>query len=338
MRRIALPLVIALALAASGGVREVRGSDTVIRDAVARGVVYLVGQQEPGGAFPTLRCRGIPAKCVDDCSIFATALALDALTQLAGTAQQSAWHEIQRRGIAYLARYREADNSLWRFWPYNCRAPAPLPPDLDTTAIASSVLLRQGKGIVPDNLSAIAALRRADGLYPTWVTTTSPVSLDEPADCVVQANLLHYLGLRHVDAPQACARLDRDVVEGRFPGCSVYYRDDPLFQHLVLRAYRDGGVACLAPAVAAIAARLHVDAAVEPQDIALGIITATRIGTCRDVPAALTRLAAVQRDDGSWARGTISIIPKTDWYFTSEALTAAFAVQALLAGGDACGS
>ncbi len=177
--------------------------------------------------------------------------------------------------------------------PLNLRVfPSPLaiPSDADVTATTYAALLDHSRldggpaknvpfqefvvdwrdlGDVPRRLNP-AWLPPASGAFLTWLTYREPGAplFPNDVDLVVNANVLFALG-RHdrLDVPGVpeAAELIRVVTalglhRDRFEELTEYYPDNFVFHYAVSRAYHEGGVTSLAPAVEILADDLETSA------------------------------------------------------------------------------
>jgi hypothetical protein len=186
--------------------------------AVGRGLAFLRRSQLPSGEFKVFMStdHALGRDCVADSSPFPTALVAYSL----GFAGRAGAGDMLDRAVRFLLAEMEGPG-LWRYWTKGHRYHSAIPPDLDDTACVSYVLRRHGARF-PDNTRLVLANRDRAGLFYTWVTPRwpmprvaafwraslrqwlSPLKLhyfwrlneSEPSDvdCVVNANVLFYLG------------------------------------------------------------------------------------------------------------------------------------------------
>ncbi len=194
----------------------------------------------------------------------------------------------------------------------------------------------------------------ASGAFLTWLTYRDQPFPRFPndVDLVVNANVLYALGryqrLAVPGAAEAAGLINLAVALGLHRGhlqeISNYYPDNFAFQYAVTRAYREGHVAALAPAVGVIAAdleaaaRVRADGAVywdhgAPQlntaFAVLALLNAGRRGVLVD--RAIDFLASEQNALGGFDEATF-FVARTDGgqvsEFSSASFTTAMALEA----------
>ena len=209
-------------------------------------------------------------------------------------------------------------------------------------------------GLVPRRLNP-PWLPPASGAFLTWLSYQQPGSPIYPndIDLVVNANVLYALGrIGRLDTPgvadsirlinQAVAlRLHRD----RFDEIAEYYPDNLMFQYAVSRAFHEGGVAALGPAIEILADELEASA-IERADgtaywdrgspqlnTAFAVLTLLNAG--RDtslVGRATAYLAAAQDSPAGFEDGTFFIGAADNgqvFEFFSRSFTAAMVLEAM---------
>ncbi len=168
--------------------------------------------------------------------------------------------------------------------------PLAIPSDADVTATTYAALLDDARldgggaggvpfqqffadwrdrGDVPRRLNP-PWLPPASGAFLTWLTYREPGAPVFPndVDLVVNANVLFALGRYHrLDAPGVSEAIDLirlvtalGLHRDRFEELTEYYPDNFVFHYAVSRAYYEGGVTSLAPAVEILADDLETSA------------------------------------------------------------------------------
>jgi hypothetical protein len=187
--------------------------------AIERGVSFLIAEQCPSGQIPTYTGDLAGTDQTLEPSPFGTALAVLALRTVPG----SDTARLRRRAVGFL-RSEMASHALWRHWLVEDPRHPWIPFDMDDTACVSSALEQEGIPF-PPNHDLLLANRATTGRFYTWFTprlrpfprdaTYWRVTLPRwrhPArsglfwlrfdagrrdiDCVVNANVLAYLGDR----------------------------------------------------------------------------------------------------------------------------------------------
>ncbi len=262
--------------------------------------------------------------------------------------------------------------------PLNLRifpSPLAIPTDADVTATTYAALLDDERldagprsetpfhlffadwrdlGVVPRRKNP-TWLPPASGAFLTWLTYREPGAplFPNDVDLVVNANVLFALGRYHrLDVPgvdeavvlildATTLGLHRDRIEE----IAEYYPDNLVFHYAVSRAFREGGVAALSPAVEILADDLEVSA-IERSDgvaywdrgdphlnTAFALLTLLNAG--RETPLlgrAARYLAREQRLSGGYDAAPF-FLGRADggqvFEFSSAALTTAMALEAM---------
>ncbi len=262
--------------------------------------------------------------------------------------------------------------------PLNLRVfPTPLaiPTDADVTATTYAALLDHARldggretdvpfhqffvdwrdlGVVPRRLNP-PWLPPSSGAFLTWLTYKDPGAplFPNDVDMVVNANVLFALGrYDRLDLPgvaEAVGLICQAAVSGlhrdRYEEITEYYPDNLVFHYAVSRAFHEGGVQELAPAVEVLADDLEASA-IERSDgtafwnrgaphlnTAFAILTLLNAGRATPlVDRAAAYLAAEQRPSGGYHE-TPFFIGRADggqvFEFSSAALTTALVLEAL---------
>jgi len=189
-----------------------------IETAIERGLDFLQRNQLPSGEFKSYRSTHptMEEDCEFDSSPFPTSLIAYSLS----FSESLKAKEMLNRAVKFFLSEMESE-SVWRYWTSQHQYHNNIPPDLDDTVCVSSVLKQNGVQF-PDNQNLILANRNRQGLFYTWLVprfsfpinasywrvilreAVKPISLyyfwklneSEPndIDCVVNANVLFYLG------------------------------------------------------------------------------------------------------------------------------------------------
>jgi hypothetical protein len=210
-------------------------------------------------------------------------------------------------------------------------------------------------GVVPRRLNP-SWLPPASGAFLTWLTyRTPPFPLfPNDVDLVVNANVLYALGrYDRLDVPGVAEAVSfinfvvtSDLYHQRFEEISEYYPDNLAFQYVVSRAFHEGNVTTLAPAVRILADDLEASALVRADGTMYWDKGAPRLNTAfailvllnagRDTPIierAIDYLVAEQNGLGGFGEATF-FFGRADagqvFEFTSESLTTAMALEALV--------
>ncbi|HEX2763395.1 MAG TPA: hypothetical protein VHM92_06055 [Allosphingosinicella sp.] len=332
-----------------------------VRAAIAAGLHFLQSVQLPSGEIPVSRTTdpAMRSGLVADPSVFPTALAAHCLA-FAGDGA----HPVLARAHAFLLG-EMSGRGLWRHWtrahPYH----ASLPPDLDDTSCASAALTRAGIAIA-DNRRLLLANRRRDGLFLTWFVprarwtglehagTVLPQLLHPTAlllffrktsarpgdvDAVVNANALHYLGVRGLG--EVAGWLTDLLLKGREAQCDKWY-DNPI----VVRYFLSRALAGVAPEAGETIVR-RSEAAAPANALEAALLATTLADWGRPAPEPLiARILAGQLPSGGWPpaalyHGGRQRLPEGGFApphpdtprWGSEGLTTAFCIEALARSG-----
>lgn len=189
-----------------------------INSAIEKGLDFLHRNQLSSGEFKSYRSTHptMAEDCEFDSSPFPTSLIAYSLS----FSKSSIAQEMIKRAIDFFLNEMER-GSIWRYWTSTHPNHKHIPPDLDDIVCISSIL-EQNKIDFDDNRKLILANRNGQGLFYTWLAprfsfplslaywrvvgleALKPISLyyfwklneSEPkdVDCVVNANVLFYLG------------------------------------------------------------------------------------------------------------------------------------------------
>ena len=151
---------------------------------------------------------------------------------------------VRERAAGWLVRDRE-EPGVWRYHGKGDK----LPPDADDTATAWVALQREDYSIFPAALDTVRASRNEASLFNTWMGDPSAKVDSRETDAVVNLNVLLLFSLVHENFDAVCAYLLKQVESDAFRGGSIYYPSQWAFTYAFSRAYGDGKVDCLKPAV-----------------------------------------------------------------------------------------
>ena len=312
------------------------GSDPA--EAVARALSFLKAAQQPDGGFlnqfqyadqdPILVANVFPAALIAHCLSFSPA-----------------GRSVTERALDFLAA-EASKEGVWSHFSSSQLDQEFLPPDVDDTACASAAL-RQGCRPVPDNEALMLANRDRRGLFYTWFTFrprwsglahwrlvwpqhrhlatlwplfTRTTSSIYNVDAAVNANVLFYLGER----PETAAirpYLLKILEEGSEETCDTWYPSKYQIWYFVARALQGDPAA-----ERLLRAALDRVSPVTPLEAALAQCTRFYVGL---PPSGALRdlLISTQTPSGAW--GVECVYHGLNCWWGSEAMTTAFAVEAL---------
>ena len=214
----------------------------ILTGAVTRGARYLASVQQADGGFPSVLCFDAAAEqCRPDANVFTDASIALSLDFVDG-APALILAQVKRRLLQHLASVQDTATGYWRTYAGLLAGYGHYPADLDVTSLAADVLTRTG-ATFRDPLSRLIALQNANGLFPTWLETSSVRTEDlfklfdatlppriatrlkqqthwdpsEPPDCAVNANFLNYAAARRHVIPTLCSAVVSTCHGGSVP-------------------------------------------------------------------------------------------------------------------------
>lgn len=301
----------------------------MINRSLEKAIAFLYESQLDYGEFRTYRCRSEQyeemSECAFDSSPFATALILYSVRNLNDNAQVA---DITRKGLEFLSG-EKMPGGIWRY--YSSRNTQDIVPDLDDTAAASLALKMNGMKL-KDNTRAFLDNRNPEGLFYTWIKEDDREGEYGIVDCIVNVNVLLYLGDQY---PEVCDFINRAVKNNE--NCSQFYPNRLARNYMLSRAIRSN-VSCLDSSKEIIigqtlSSRMHDGSFGNELETALAVDTLINLGySGEEVRGGVIRLLKTQGEDGSWPRGALFIAgPFDSFSYGSEELTTGFAIEALKA-------
>jgi len=266
-----------------------------LTEAVQRAIVALAALQRPSGELPTLTARHADMRDVRPyaCSVYTTSFVIHALRHFAGLPAAAA---ILRVAGEHLRSQRNADGS----WGYEGLSTSRVPPDLDDTACAAAALLTLGERPALSLFRLLWENEAAPGgPFYTWVGVNDGAHLlARQLDALVNANLLLCAAMLGQPLPGALAYLLDVTTNDHFEAASVFCLTPELLAYALTRAYADGPLPALEPAVRA--GLLALGTGDGPLTLAC---RANALLALRERIEALPLLAALlaqQEADGAW--------------------------------------
>ena len=326
-----------------------------VERAIERAVEFLSRRQLPSGQFPvenTLRDRATGTLAIQtDNSPFATAHIVYSL----GYTTQPECRAMIARALDFL-RSEQQGPGVWRHWSKASPKHAFIPPDADDTACISHLFARHGQA--PDNVRLLLFNREASGLFYTWFIPRAKFggtlrywqfllgdlnagrafgfwkrtsARRDDVDCVVNANVLLYLGER----PETRAVVDyllRILDSGAEATCDKWYHDPSVFWYAVSRAYA-AGVVSLGDGQEVILRRIaERERPTAENDLRTALHACSFLNFRQQNPAlesAIEYLVSAQQHDGGWASSPFYGGPAMASVWGSRELTTGFCVEAL---------
>ena len=304
-----------------------------VERAIPHAVRFLEHQQLPSGAFPGVVCRERSlAHCTHDITPFVSTFVLHALSFLPPEQTQ----RLREPAVTFLLAAQHSPG-LWSYYAKQSSRHTWSPPDLDDTACARAALQRMGHPI-GEQRETIENLRAPDGAFWTWVGLSPEAN---EVDCAVTANVVFALALEGAPHPETIAYLNQIMANHQREDCSRYYLEPEALFYFMSRAYRDGRLSTLEPAVSLaseqVRTRQQPDGGFgDAPTTAFAALTWLNAGhTGQALERAVDWLVKRQRSDGGW--GTRAIYARVavggwvSWSFHgSESMTAALALEALV--------
>ena len=282
-----------------------------------KAIDFLYQNQLTDGEFPTDSCTDEAMQnCVYDSSPFVTSFVLYSLKD----SDNQKVAEMKDKGLAFLLS-EQGTGGVWKYWTKkNSRYSDP---DVDDTSTISFIL-KHNNVRYTDNTPVLSSNKNKDGIYMTWIRRAGA---DNDVDCVVNANVLFYLGKND---PSVCSYLNRALLSDG--PCAIYYPDKMILYYAVTRAYKNN-VSCLGEnkdrIIQSTLSSQKADGSFgSDMDTALALNTLMNLDYSGDeLDYGLNNLLTTQRADGSWPRAEFYL--GAPFYYGSDSLTSALAIEAL---------
>lgn len=325
--------------------------------ALNAGLDYLARTQMPSGEFQTV--VGPQPNLVESIpfttSPYITTYIAHALSHLSDTHPLLA---VRSR----MANYLESEEELDGTWNYQGRGIWRIPADLDTTVCAAAALIVLGRR-EPASFYRLLfrVVRQTGGAYggPYYTYIGVNQSPDDPfvapfhreLDVMVNLNVAFLCGLLGVAVPGATDFVLQHLQQGAFADQNRYYISPHFQMYTLTRAYADGEVLALEPAVPALLERLGaelrspvtVQSAFNLACVATSLINLGRVAASTPWIQALLEM---QEPDGGWPIGAAGggfprewdwdwlerwpdgpALPDRGWCWGSRAMVTAFALE-----------
>lgn len=300
---------------------------------ISKSTAFLYKSQLPYGEFRTYASsdKTMASNCVFDSSPFGTALILYSISFVDNVKVK----EMTEKALRFFVEEME-DRGIWRYW--TSRNDNRIPPDLDDISCVSYVL-KKNKVPFPSNVDIILANRNEQGIFRTWLVDfitliASPkwATWSNQVDCVVNANVLFYLG-ENDETRKAINYLNDIIKNNEEDSCSQHYLDKLSFYYMLSRAYFNG-VSSLSISQGRIIDRVI---SMQQKDGSFGNGLKTALAICTllnfgfqnpGMDKAIERILRTQMGNGSWERAAFYLGPAP--YYGSGELTTAFCIEALV--------
>jgi CRISPR/Cas system CSM-associated protein Csm2 small subunit len=333
---------------------------TDIETAIERGLDFLYRNQLPSGEFKSYRSTHptMDEDCEFDSSPFPTSLIAYSLS----FSESPKAKEMLNRATKFLLSEMESVG-VWRYWTSEHQYHNNIPPDLDDTVCVSSVLKQNGVTF-PDNQKLILANRNRQGLFYTWLVprfsfplntsywrvvlreAMKPISLyyfwklneSEPndIDCVVNANVLFYLGKSESTKP-VIDYLIRVIEQQKEECCDKWHLSRFNLYYAISRNYFAGIEAFESvrdEVIKRIISFAKDDGIIGNNILETALAVCSLLNWHSDSPEmhnAVKALLAAQKDSGEWQRFPLYYGgPKKYFGWGSEEITTSFCLEALM--------
>ena len=295
--------------------------------AIRSGLAFLSVNQMSSGEFRTLAGPegSLERDAQYDPSIFTT---VNVATSLLDIADDTAQRTVKRAAEFLLSEM--LPGGLWRFWTKAHPGSRGMPPDVDDTACAASLLGALGYS-VPENRRMLLANLNRQGLFRTWISPSgkhllfrqgraflsaslssraarriffkcgSEIPRKDTFESVVNANVLLYLGDIRQTLPVA-SWLAGIVRNGAASGTDRYYQSDLALFYALTRA-AERGCASVCPLMPLISDRVSgIDwRGLSPLYLALCIrIQSSLSPDTANLDEKVSALLSAQLEDGGW--------------------------------------
>lgn len=327
---------------------------------IERGLDFLQCSQLPTGEFKVYMStdQALQKDCMVDSSPFPTALIAHSL----GFSDSPKTKAMLARVIEFFLAEMEGPG-LWRYWTRKHQYHDTIPPDLDDIACVSSVLRQHGIAY-PPNLKLVMANRNPEGLFYTWLTPRWPIPLDfaywrvvfrqwrnplklyyfwklnesapDDVDCVVNANVLFYVG-ESVKTKPVIDYLINIVRRREEACCDKWHLNRFTFYYTLSRNFHSGMRAFAMvrdEIVGQIMAAANDDGSIGESALETALASCALLNWDSVVPElrrAVDFLLATQRTTGDWPRTILYFGgPKKYYGWGSEELVTGFCLEALL--------
>lgn len=270
-----------------------------------------------------------------DSSPFVTAFVLYALKDI----ENEKGKIIKNKAINFLLSEQEK-GGIWRFW--TSKNKKRIPADLDDISTISFVLKENGINF-DNNLQLILNNRNENGLFLTWIMDKEYKNnifwriVEKNVDCVVNANVLLYLGKND---PAVCSFINRVIKFNKFR--SIYYPSKLALYYMVSRAFQNNITSFGESRDIIIKSTLNYQKKVgvfgNDLETALALDTLFNFNYYgKEGDSGIHYLLKSQLKNGSWERAVFFLGPPfwfletPPWYryYGSEELTTALVIEAM---------
>lgn len=298
--------------------------------AVKRGLTFLTRSQNSTGSFISHSSPTITpfVEAITYNTTFANALILGALLSL----PDSQAKRLCCDRLSTLLLTQKSPDWSWNYWFREGEEAKRFsyPDDLDDTFASLSGLYRwqptlfDGKAFAA--ITALLVKTEVDegGPYKTWLISPQANPIWHDVDLAVNSNIAYFLHLQDIELPKLVT-LAETAIKTRLYESPYYPSAHPII-YFLSRWYRGQHIDKLMSHSIALPQET-------PLQCALVISSLIRLKAVdRITPAAIERLLAAQRQDGSWPAEAFCLDPalgQQQYYAGASALTTAFCLEAL---------
>jgi hypothetical protein len=305
---------------------------TPLTAAIEKGLTYLAHIQRPSGEFATYTSPrpDMSGATERPKTVYTTTFVIHSLSCLPPDPLIAS---MQQRAGDFLAGEQEEDGA----WHYDGRGGHLVPRDLDDTSCAAAALLTLGRR--PD-LSYYSLLWQNEvapgGPYYTWIDVdhTGESFFARDVDIMANINILFCAGLLNLALSGVVAYLQQAIQNKTYQPHSTYCVAPHLPLYGLSRAYADGHVTALAPAIPVMQDYMLNQLPpppAEPAALHLACLAAALLNLQADlslIEPYVTALLARQDNDGHWPAWAVYLSYR-HYYDGAPALTTALALEAL---------
>jgi len=296
--------------------------------AISNGLDFLYKNQLPYGEFRTYSSY---KNNMDDCCFDSSPFVTTFVLYSTGFIDDRRVEVMKEKGLKFFLEEME-EPGIWSFW--TSRNNRKIDPDLDDTSCIS-YLLKKNEISTVNNLELIYKNVNNEGIFHTWIRNPD---MDNDIDCVVNANVLLYLG-ENDKTVVVTEFLNNIIFENKEEEFCWYYTDKLSFYYMFSRTYFNG-VNSLGISRDIIIKRVL---SFQRDDGSFGNVLSTAFAVCTllnfdfedngSVERALCYILNNQRGDGAWERSAFFTGPQPpkphSVWWGSEELTTAICIEAL---------
>jgi len=305
-----------------------------VNASISRAINFLYENQLDYGEFKTLACEDkLMQNCYFDSSPFVTTFVLYSMKGM----KDKKIEIMKDKALNFLLNEQE-QGGIWRYWiSKNTGKISPIPPDLDVISTVSFILKINNRSF-DNNLKLISKNKNNDNLFFTWVTDAENKeticclmnkTFKNDADCVVNANVLLYLGQND---QRICSYINNAIKFNE--SCSKYYPNRLVLYYAVSRAF-ENNVTCFEE-VKNVITKSTLNYQNKDGSFGNALDTALALNTLlnfkyngNEINLGVNNLLQKQSTNGSWEKAIFFLGPPPSYGSASEELTTALVIEAM---------